>query len=686
MAKFQQNLNPSRLAVGAGSEGLMQLAQSLQSLRGTATGVAATALTQIRAEDAAKAKEMERHNKSLRDAYLAGINNDNRETISQLELESETDLQMFDQKANAYAKGVLAEVDPSARLLVSQDLDSKITDARIRIREKAIKQQKITANAELVSNYESASGAAFRDMRNGDKQAAARNLQEAVASAKAYGEANPDRADEVQAMIRSAERETVEQGLRKQYDDMVASEGIEAAIDDLAKRSKKVPRGFTPDEWDTYTRDQANVLNRQLAKQEAEAKENLKIQEKALSVERGKMFFNTDIPANPAKKGQDRKDVNAYFNEVSQEWQNLPPNEQINNTVLFVRNTGIIPDTVINSLNASMRSGNVDQATIAADLVGRIEEAPNSANALRDLPDETRALSKQVADSVRSGIDPAEAIEIARKNTFGLTEQQKEAIKIQTQEAAPELTSFLADQVDDAFDPSPIPFFGEEPDIPVDMQADYNVAFGKFMTLTGGNPDQAKALAFDSLKKIWAPSDIGGDRRFMRFAPEAFYSVDGFDNEWMDRQFQAEMEERGIIGAELSADLNTGRSSAPSYPILTTNENGIPDIVRDEETGLPLRWRPDFKATPEYKDMIEAPGKAIETARQKRKRKMEARANYLRRKVESTIAIQNRDAMVFGQEIDRDTVARRAINNLFALKKIDELEKKQLLDAYGVTK
>lgn len=699
MAKrFQETVQIGQVDVSSGARGFLSLADRLESFDNQTVSLGQTVLAASRAKDAAEqkitdAQQKERavHNKAIRDAHIASINNDNRESIARIESENPSDLITFNENAEGYRKGVLAGVDPSLRLIVEQDLDNKITSSRIRVQDKAIKSQKAQADSDLLSNFESASAGAFRDMRNGDKESASTNLQEAIASIDSWGQANPGNDEKVAKMKRDVERETAEQGFKKQFADIVDNQGIDEALDELDKRSKKVPRGWTPDEWDRYTKEQQSVLNQKLAKQEAQTKEDAKAAKLNLSIERGRLFLNPNIPADPAKSSQDRKDVNAAYEADSAAWVGLPIQQQIDNNVEFIKNSGIVPDSVISIVNASMRSGNTEQATIASDLIGRLEESPNAANVLRDIPDESRALSKQITDSIRSGIDPDQAIEIARKNTFGLTTQQKEAIKINSQAVAKELPSFLLQQVDEKFDPSSIPFFGEEPDVPVDMQADYNVAFGSFMTLTNGNPEQSKALAFESLQKNWAITDVGGENRFMKHAPEAYYSVDGFDNDWIDRQFLEDMEIKGVPGAQLGTDFNTGRSNTPSYPIIVTNEQGIPDIARDEETGLPLRWQPDFKETTEYGDAISAPDLIIENAKKKRKRKLVARANTLRRKVDHSIFRQLNDVNIFTDPptplgaTDKAEAAKIAISNLFAREKIDIVEFKELNKAYGVT-
>ena len=181
-------------------------------------------------------------------------------------------------------------------------------------------------------------------------------------------------------------------------------------------------------------------------------------------------------------------------------------------------------------------------------------------------------------------------------------------------------------------------------------------------------------------------TEVGGDDKFMKFAPEAFYQVDGFDNEWISKQFLGDMEEVGAIGAELSTDFNTGRSDTPSYPITVTNDQGFVDILRDPETGRAMRWQPNFRNTEEFTEISGAPGKTIESAKKRRQRKITSRANFLRRNVQQRVSrgIPKSDRDAFFATDEGKVRTRAAINNLLALEKIDEVEAGQLFKAFEV--
>jgi len=63
-------------------------------------------------------------NNSMRSAYIAGIDNDNKEKFSQLASDNATDLEAFSRLAGDYKKGVLQNVDKETSLLLASSFDS----------------------------------------------------------------------------------------------------------------------------------------------------------------------------------------------------------------------------------------------------------------------------------------------------------------------------------------------------------------------------------------------------------------------------------------------------------------------------------------------------------------------------------------------------------------------------------
>lgn len=562
--------------------------------------------------------EISAYNKTLRNAYLVSLDNDNREALAKIASENPDDLINFNDASEAYKKGVVKSVDPSVRAAVQQDLDQKITNYRIRIQDANINKNMAESRRVSEDNINSAIRNALREVRNGDHTGdvlASDDILKAFSVLDTGVESGFWDQTFVDEKKREIERDVTAQKFLSEIDSR-ANVNIKSAYDYIDELSQRVRKGFTPDEWTSVLTEGQQNVNRKRARFQDE----LKVFKKQLSVQnsidRGMQFLDPNVPADPAKGSQDRKDVNAAYDVVSQDWVNLPPMEQFNKNIDFVKNTGIMPDPLIRGINASMRSGNAEQVFVFSKFVDTISNEPNAANILRDLPPESRAVSKQVADSIDSGIDIETAVEIARKNTYGLTESEKESIKLKTREIAPELPSMLEDMVDKEFDPSIIPFFGEEPELNPAIQADFNINFERFMVMTDGNETQSKKLAFDSLKRVWGATEIGGPKRMMKYSPEVFYTVPGVDDKWMLNQYEKDI--RGLkIDPDktvIAVDFETANSDSPSWSVMFIDEDGMTKPLLDD--GLPVRWSPDFKTTREYFELRQKPTE--ETMRAKR--------------------------------------------------------------------
>lgn len=561
--------------------------------------------------------EAKAHNKALRAAYLASLDNDNRETVNRIFQTNPDNLIEFNEAIEGYKKGVINNVDPTVRGEVAADLERTISMARTRVQTNEINKQKEAAKGALTANIESATSSALREARNGNQRESASAILKAFETLDAGVEVGYWTNAEANEQKRILEKGATE-GLILNDIDTISSESIKAGFEKIDELAKEVPEGFTPDEWRTFIIQAQQDVSRKNARMVSDLKAAKKAADKQESIDRGMQFLNPEIPADPAKGSQDRKDVNAAYESQSPLWRELPPPEQFNKNIDFIKNTGIMPDKVISGINATMRSGTPDQTFVFSKLIQEISKDPQSANILKDVPDEARAMSLEINDSMEAGIDLDTAVEIARKTTYGLSEPERDAIKKQMQALRVDLPSILEDKVDDFFDPSIIPFF-EEPDVNPAMQADFNIATEKFMSLTGGNKEQATTLAFESLKKVWGVNDIGRDKQFMKYAPSVFYSVPGVDNKWMKKQFNSDMKSLGIKPKNtiITTDFATTSEREPTWPILTTDERGV-IVPLFDDAGDVLRWKPDFKSTREFKELRAMPETKTKEAIQKR--------------------------------------------------------------------
>lgn len=629
------------------------------------------------------------YNQGLRASYVASLDRDNRERISEMRAQNPANLAAFNDQSNEYRKAVLQNVDPTARQVVSDSLDSLISSNRIAVQTNEIRKTHDENDLETASHVDSATNDALAFARDGNDIGAAESALVAFAGIDGRVDAEFISEKEGALLKRGIEKDLIEEnlkgGLFRTFDDV----GQQEALDELDDLSDKVPKGFAPEEWDQFISGAQTDLNRKSARQKQNLKASLKAEQLENSVKRGFLFTNPDIPADPAKSSQDRKDVNNYYDSISPEWRGNV-NDLINNNVEFVKNTGLVPDQLVSNMNAVMRSGNTEQAIAMMEAMQRIQET--SPNSIKDFSGESRAMSLQVSDSMRNGLDAETAVEVARKNTYGLSPTQKDELKIAADEAKP--MKRFEEMVSDEFDPFQFPVIGflrNEPDIPPGMQATFKSNFNDFMSITSGNVEQAEKLAFESTKNIWAVSSTGGPRRFMRFAPEGFYHVEGFDDSWISDQFLEDTEVLGIQDAIIGTDDQVARSDRPSYPILAPNQDGILDVIEDEN-GKPQRFQPDIKLTQQYIDLTEAPGKAVEKAKQKRQFEIERRANIIRRQIIARVfsydinrqEIPPKDRAEFLNTDDGKARVKRAITLMFGSRSIDDVEADQTLQAFGL--
>ncbi|MDH5182458.1 MAG: hypothetical protein OEX12_01090 [Gammaproteobacteria bacterium] len=627
------------------------------------------------------------YNKGLRAAYVASIDRDNRENIARIAAENSDDLSKFNDEVETYKKFTLGNIDPTARDIVAESMESLVSTNRIRVQNNEISRTHKESAQAIIGQVELASRDAMGFARDGDDIASAESALAAFASVDAAVDAGFITPESGIKQKRDIERGLVENKETGNLFRVFDSSGEVAAFDKLDSLASKRPRGFTPDEWDDFIAKAQTDLNRKVNRRRQNDNEQAKENSLNESIARGLLFTSPDIPADPSKSSQDRKDINNYYDSASPLWRG-DQNQLIENNVSFVKNTGLVPNGLISSVGAVMRSGSPDQVVSHMEIIQRIQQ--DSPNSIRDFSEESRAIAVQVSDAISNGIDAETAIAAARKNTFGLTPTQKEEIRIASRgerKVQDRIKSFEK-MVSNEFDPIKFPVVGmfvDEPDIPPGMQASYLSNFDNFMSLTNGNIEQSEKLAFDSLKNVWGVTKVG-KRRFMQYPPEAFYHVDGVDDEWIEEQFLEDMESIGVDGAEIGIDDLVSRSDSPSYPVVAMRPGGFVDIIEDED-GNVLRFKPDFKKTREYQDLVSAPGKARESAAQKRMRNLENRAGVIRRKVNSRVFMENIDETgdkpgFLASDAGKASV-RKAVNNLLAIGDIDQVEAKEVLDAYG---
>lgn len=327
-------------------EQFSQQATSVAATKSAESGAAEAAQVELEKEDgiakAPKKREIsfgeriltggistKQYNKSLETAYFASLGNDIKEGVKGIEAENASNILEFNEKVSGFANGVLQGVDPSTRQKVSQFLDNQITDSRVRVHSNTIKRTKSEAAAESAAAVTSFSNESAVLSREGNKTGAAEqilNAFETIDGMVAAGELKSDRAA---TLKREINREASEQTNRKKFDDLIKKEGALEAEKELNKIKGKPPKGWTPDEWDTYTSSQQTDINRQLAKRKStrqkankEAQIALRKYETAVSLgfdvsPQDKLAVKELVAGTPQQEQFDRINRTASFSVLS---------------------------------------------------------------------------------------------------------------------------------------------------------------------------------------------------------------------------------------------------------------------------------------------------------------------------------------------------------------------------------
>ncbi len=213
------------------------------------------------------------YNKTLSTAYLASVGNDVREAVRGIESKNPDNVVAFNEQVTGYANGVLGGVDQAVRPEVQSFLDGQISNARARVHDKTIKRNKAEAAAETSSAIQSLANESASLSREGNQLGAAESIAQSFTLIDGMVDSGDMAADKAAVLKREIERESSEQVNRKKFDDIILKDGPNEAQVELDKIRNKAPRGWTPDEWKTYTNSQQADINRQLSKQSAARQE-----------------------------------------------------------------------------------------------------------------------------------------------------------------------------------------------------------------------------------------------------------------------------------------------------------------------------------------------------------------------------------------------------------------------------
>jgi hypothetical protein len=312
----------------------------------------------------------------------------------------------------------------------------------------------------------------------------------------------------------------------------------------------------------------------------------------------------------------DRDAVDLHFSAVfapsldARRTGDLAYDTQLASTMIadYAARVGIVPSAVRTQIRGAFRSGAAapTPATLvatatAADLLDRLKTANPAI--VDDFAEEDIRLGNTITAHVRAGVQALEAVTLARQSlAVPAAERDARRERYTAEKMEEKNRKRLERDYAKGFE-----LFGTS-----QPRALPDLMVGEFERLVreeftrSGELEAAQATALDHLRRVWGVTrtNSDGERRWMKYAPEAVYRVPGEDGSWIREQFLAEAKRGSIFGASvdltIAADSITAREAAreapPSYVVLL-KRNGVFEPMLGTD-GKPMRFRPDYASSP----------------------------------------------------------------------------------------
>ncbi|HFJ4329045.1 TPA: transglycosylase SLT domain-containing protein [Serratia liquefaciens] len=302
-----------------------------------------------------------------------------------------------------------------------------------------------------------------------------------------------------------------------------------------------------------------------------------------------------------------------------------------------VAQTGIIPEKVTTQLTAISRARTPEVVKQGAELFNRLYDTDPAS--VGDMPKEMQGFYMTVKQLTDSGMASDAAIEQAQNVTYNqsdalkaqlASEQGTSSYKKDRGKAISSAASNMAQWL--RWDPSADDQTPEAARFRNDYQTLYDINY----RTAGGNSDAAKKMTNQQIARTWSISEVNGDAKFMKYAPEALYNYG--PSGWQSAQWKEEKQrlmygERnetistsaaklGItsgrtafvetktpeskIGGELeiSPDVSTPRNGDYAIMVRNKDKDGIETVQPYYDYyGRAMRWKPSIEEWQPYQQM-----------------------------------------------------------------------------------
>lgn len=314
-------------------------------------------------------------------------------------------------------------------------------------------------------------------------------------------------------------------------------------------------------------------------------------------------FADTQIVANAYLGNSildpfDKKNVKAVNNSwlaIKSEIQNKGGGlkDTIEAAVDFSARVGILPQDIKSTLNAAIFNGTPEQREFYSDFVVNINKI--NPILLSGIKRDVVSTAFEINRNITAGIPRDQAIERAMMNIDkGKTEDIKTRTKRWSSDKSAievSMNNFLENMDESYFSTAKIP----------DKMKDEFSFFQKESFLKDGvDMESAAKVAEATIKKTWGVTDVGGTgKRYMKYPPERFYSVNG-DSRWIKKQLREKTAFIPEDKVSLTVVPDSVSSGKPSYYVMKEDEYGVINHALDAYNQF-ITFTPDYTKTDEYR-------------------------------------------------------------------------------------
>jgi hypothetical protein len=537
----------------------------------------------------------EAHNKGLEAAYLAGIDSDNISRINEIAMKNEGNVKGYDAEIEGLMSGLQKEVDPELSQTIMFSARQMADRQRLRIQEQSFKKQQQEVKAGLNKSRTSYYDSAARNARNGNIETSAESLLKLDATLLKQLELGHINQAQYSELLRDAEREATEHTHFGNLERL--------SVDDAAKwleENKKVPEGFTADEWDRFRGVAESIVVDKLRARKALEADRIKNDSQALNdlevrVNTGDYTETlSDLESLYRNRQTDSKYVSLKSKIINKQKEAFAQAEQDAAVILRLGgDQSIVPDdAAINRVYDNTQSQlSVAQKVMFADRnktvpsalkrevsMGLMSDDPKiiknaisimeGLSQVRGMDDQFSKQDRAFASQITRLIDfmpPEQAIERARKLT---DPTNKPFFDAQLQRLKDDKTDYM-DEAEDLLGWDDVDALSK-PDIAKDYQGLVESFAGSGMEI-----DDAKKEAEKLIKNKWQE----WQGQTIAYSPDNFYNING-SSEWVLDQAKRKVVADSfgeVSDVRLMSDKITASEAAkgsPSY-LIKFKENGI---------------------------------------------------------------------------------------------------------------